>query len=481
MALRTNRVIAASFVLVTAPSSTAWAHAFGARYDLPLPLWMFLAGAGLAVTLSFVVMALFVRARPAKAGGAEIVLSGLGEMCAMMRRPLQVASVGLFFLILATAVLGAESPIRNLAPVLVWVVWWVGYAIFTSFTGNTWPALNPWAVLYRLAVWRSGTRDGSGAHWTYPVVLAHWPSVGLFLAFAWLELVSNAGDSPKMLGWLIVGFSLLTWAGMAAFGEAVWRERCDPFERFFRLLGQFSPLHGNESVRLRPYGAGLARGLPEPSSLTAFVMVMLAIVTFDGFVETPAWAGVLGMLEGSVALRPVLLWVRDLGLDLLAVVKTVALLLFPFGFAAVYLVFSWLSARMAENRLPTSTVANALATSLVPIAIGYHVAHYLSYLLLAGQLAIPLASDPFGWGCDLFGTASYTMDITIINAKTVWYVAVAAIVLGHVAAVYAAHATARLIFADPRLALRSQLPMLALMVLYTMTSLWILSQPIVAD
>ncbi len=118
--------------------------------------------------------------------------------------------------------------------------------------------------------------------------------------------------------------------------------------------------------------------------------------------------------------------------------------------------------------------------SLVPIAIAYHLSHYLSYLLIAGQNIIPLVSDPFGMGWDLFGTAAYTVDIGIVNARMIWYVSVTAIVVGHVLAVCIAHVMAVRVFRARAQVICSQIPMLILMVGYTMVSLWILSQPIVA-
>ena len=131
------------------------------------------------------------------------------------------------------------------------------------------------------------------------------------------------------------------------------------------------------------------------------------------------------------------------------------------------------------GRVPSRDVAGYFVLSLVPIAIAYHLSHYLSYLLITGQQIIPLASDPFGRGWDLLGTAGYKLDIGILNAKIVWYVAVIAIVIGHVIAVYLSHITALWVFEDRHAALRSQIPMLVLMIGYTMISLWILSQPIV--
>jgi hypothetical protein len=133
----------------------------------------------------------------------------------------------------------------------------------------------------------------------------------------------------------------------------------------------------------------------------------------------------------------------------------------------------------AGGRASMGTVARTFVFSLVPIAIAYHLAHYFTYLLIQGQRVIPLLSDPFAFGWDLFGTAAWVPDIGIVGARFAWYTAVIAIVCGHIAAVYVAHVIALRTFQDRHRALRSQYPMLALMVGYTMVSLWIIAQPIV--
>ena len=113
---------------------------------------------------------------------------------------------------------------------------------------------------------------------------------------------------------------------------------------------------------------------------------------------------------------------------------------------------------------------------LVPIAGAYLVAHYFSLFLIQGQFIITLASDPFGRGWDLFGTVDFAPNLAIVSPETVWYVQVASLVVGHVAGLAIAHDRAVTIFEDRRAALRSQYPMLALMVLYTVGGLWLLSR-----
>lgn len=479
------RVVAAAALALSFGHSPAAAHAFGARYDLPLPLWLYLTGAGAAVALTFLLLALFARSTQERHHTFSINLPVLSRLFCNQpfRLALRTASVALFTLILLTGFLGRQDAVHNLAPTTVWVLWWVGFTFLVALVGNAWPVLSPWICLYDTATWATGRRNSrpdTPAPFAYPSWLGFWPSVLLLATFAWLELVSAAGERPRTLACLIVAYSLLTWAGMLLYGRDTWLHRGEAFHRYFRLVGQFAPFGTDAGgIVLRPYGAGLIGNTSVHISMTAFVILVLSTVTFDGFVETPVWADFLQWLSEDRTLRPLLIWLQANGIDLLAAVKTTALLLFPVLFLAVFWSCCAMSRAMAGGNVSTSELANTLVFSLIPIAIAYHVSHYLSYLLLAGQLIIPLASDPFGWGWDLFGTASSSMDIGIINAATVWYVAIIAIIIGHVIAVWVAHETALALYKDARAALFSQLPMLVLMVLYTMTSLWILSQPIV--
>jgi hypothetical protein len=213
------------------------------------------------------------------------------------------------------------------------------------------------------------------------------------------------------------------------------------------------------------------------------VLVMLSSVTFDGLLATPLWAGLAQAMLYSEALRPLLLLLQDYAGDAVAAVGSIALVVFLLGFQLLYLLFCVLMRFCvpAPHRqcIPVRRLAGLFVLSLVPIALAYHLAHYLSYLAIVGQYLIPLASDPFGLGWDLFGTRLYRVDISIINARFVWFTSVIAIVAGHIVAVWLAHVTALRTFRDNRAALRSQVPMLFLMVGYTVLSLWILAQPIV--
>jgi hypothetical protein len=284
----------------------------------------------------------------------------------------------------------------------------------------------------------------------------------LLLGTIGLELVWPDAERPRALAIVILLYSILTWAGMALFGRDRWLAAGEVFSVYFSLLGRAAPISGggldrDPALTARPPLTGLLGGAVPSASLTAFVLLMLAGVTFDGLIETPVWAA--AMEATTPAFQGAVTAAALIGAPL------VLFLLFAAACRAIPL-----PAQVAPERL--------FVLTLLPIAVGYHLAHNLSYLLLAGQFAIPLASDPLGFGWDLFGTKLYRIDLGIIDAATVWTISVAAIVVGHVAAVWLAHAVALAAYGPAGGRARVQVPLLLLMVGYTMTSLWILAQPI---
>jgi len=482
------RFLTGAGAIITGAGAGLWAlpaaaHAFGQRYDLPLPLDLYLGGAGAAVALSFIIAALFVRRRAKTTGATGIDLAGttLGRvvMGPVPVAVLQALSLALFALVLAAGFLGTDSTTKNFAPTFVWVVWWVGMAYVAALLCNLWDLVCPWAILHR---WFIAPRRKTPPR-AYPTHLGAWPAVVLFALFAWLETVSEAGEQPAILAGMVSVYCALMLAGMARYGATAWLRQADAFSVAFGLMARFAVVSGRlaepRHLVLRPPGAGLLEGESVSQSMTSFVLLMLATVSYDGFVETSAWAAIVSWVGTDMTLRPALIDLQDAGIDLLKLLKTLALVSGVLLFHAVYWMFATLVDAFAGRPLGIGETARAFVLTLVPIAIAYHLAHYLSYLLLAGQLVIPLASDPFGWGWDLFGTAGHAMNIGIIGPKDVWYLSVGAIVIGHVVAVYLAHVIALRLYEGARAAILSQLPMLVLMVGYTMTSLWILSQPIV--
>ena len=450
------------------------AHGFGARYDLPIPLSLYLGGAGLTVAVSFVMLGLVLRTSPTSPAAWHARARRWPVVLPVGR----AIGVAVYLLVLLAGLFGLQSPLKNIAPVLVWALWWVGMAYVSALIGNLWTLVNPLDALF---VWADALcaklRTGSTLEMRleYPEQLGVLPAAALFVAFVWMEIVSEKGDAPAIVARAVLVYSALTWLGMAMFGRRVWLQRGEAFSLIFGLLARFAPLHfevdgARVAVELRPYAVGLLVREPVDRSHVVLVMLLLATVSFDGFLETPAWAALVA--PAGDGMLP----------------KSVGLFFAPCLFLAIFLVVCRLSAWAARGprgsggeRESTWRTAGLFANTLVPIAIAYQLAHYFSFLAMAGQYMIPLASDPLGAGWDLFGTVNYFVRPGWVDARVVWNVSVAAIVVGHVAAVYLGHVQALREFADRQAALRSQLPMVGLMVGYTMLSLWIIAQPIVSS
>ena len=502
----------AAATAVLAQAAPAYAHAFGQRYDLPVPLGLYLAGAGAAVAFSFVVIGIFFRdiAWSRAYPRVNLLRHPLGRLAAhpLLLFLLKLAAVLLFALGVAAGFFGNQQPMRNISPTAVWVLWWVGLAVVSAFVGDLWALINPWRTLFAWAETIHRRLFGGRAlslGLPYPDAAGVWPAVVLLLGFAWLELVFPSAAVPANIAWMAVTYSVITWAGMLLFGRERWLRHGEVFALFFGLLARFAPLEirvsnpricdacglgcrdldgecvncascferagaADREWALRPYAVGLLHHEPVSASMVAFVLLVMAAVLFDGLFATPAWRAFEGWLLAPFGPAGDLARVTA---------KTLGLVGVWLVFLGAYAAICGIMAATIGGQLSASAIARRFVFTLVPIAIAYHLAHYLSFLLIQGQYVIPLASDPLGRGWDLLGTAGYRVDIAVVGARFAWYVAVVAIVVGHIVAVFLAHVQAMVILPDRRPALRSQVPMTALMVAFTVISLSILAEPIV--
>jgi hypothetical protein len=452
----------------------AWPHAFGERYDLPAPLGYFVAGAAAAVALSFVVAAVFVRAAPRDPGGSGLVVP-LGPLLPSLRPLLQVLSVLLLALVVAAGFLGSRSPEMNLAPVLVWIVWWVGVSFLVACVGNIWAALDPWRALFEgmdALARRLGLANGISLDRPYPQGLGIWPAVVLLMAFVWIEVVYPRAAVPSHVAWLALAWSAITLSGMVCFGAETWSRNADVFAIYFGTIARFAPLDTSadgRSIVVRPPGRGLITAGAASFGVVGFVIAMLSTVMFDGLLGTQAMTLAHAALADWMTLHPLA------GGYVLGTAGIAGVWLF---FLAAYWLACAATARIVGDRA-AGAIARLFVLTLVPIAIAYSVAHYFHYLLVQGQLIIPLLSDPLGRRWDLFGTASYYPDIGLLDARFVWNLALASIVAGHVISIWLAHRVALREFGARSRAMAASVPLTVLMVIYTVVSLLIVADPLV--
>jgi hypothetical protein len=453
-------------------------HGFGQRYDLPISLALYLFAAGGVVFISFVLVVLFAGDRV----GAKALeyprwpapwLVGIARSSIPRAIGGTIGILGLLAVIV-TGLFGSAKPELNPAEYLVWIYFWAGTVILSGLVGNLWYLINPWAAIYDAT-----TRlVRLGPVWKLPTV-GVWPAAAAYVAFACLELTSGMANRPWLVATMALAYSAVTLAGMVLFGRDEWLEHCEAFTVLFGIVGRFAPVEAVRDetgriamVYLRPWGVGLLKPGAAGWDRVVFVILMLSTLAFDGIVATNAWQ------DFNLSLEPIWLPMGRYGFFF---IRTLGLVLLTFTFLLVFVAFMQLVIYLGTRKVDLKATVTAFALTLVPIALVYNAAHNYSYLLVQSQALIPLLNDPLGHGWNLLpGVAGLRPSFALAQASTVWYAQVVLIVVGHVIAVYLSHIRAGERFRTAQRALLSQYPMLLLMVMYTMTSLWILAQPITA-
>lgn len=460
--------IALLLVAVLVPEPVL-AHGLVGKQDLPIPRWLFAWAAAVVLVVSFVALAVLwpqPRLESADAEGRRVLRLPrlLAPLCGLL-------GVAAFVVVVYAGFAGTQTEQANLAPTAIYVVFWVGIPFLSLLLGDVWRAFNPWRAVARAVSWVAGRTTGPGAlpePLAYPARLGRWPAAAAIFAFTWVELVSSDGSDPSTLAVLACVYAAVQLVGMSLYGIEAWTRNADGFSVYFGLFASLSPLHwrGTE-LWLRRALVGTTRIIAVPGTV-ALLAVMIGTTSFDGFAEGPTWSDVAPELQQAF---------MDLGLSqerALELAFTLGLLGMVVAVAALYRL-GIAGMRTIGGGVDGRTLARRFAHTLVPIALAYVVAHYFSLLAYQGQGVAYLASDPLGEGSDLFGTATWSIDYEWISANGVWYVQVAALVLGHVAGLVLAHERALALYRRARDATRSQYWMLAVMVGFTSLGLWLLS------
>lgn len=429
-------------------------HGLGGGADLPIPASLAIAGGTAALTLSFVVLLLAWKSpRFGDGSGQRPVPRRLATLLDSPAWTIGLRTLGLIFFgfMLWPALFGPDT-LNNPTFGVIYVLLWVGLVPLSLLFGRFYRAINPARTIHLLLVTGAGRSPSEGLR-SYPTWLGYWPSALTLLAFVWLELVSpNATYLGTIVVWF-AGYLAAMLFGAALFGDR-WLERADPFEVYSTLIAHLSPWGRDQDghlVWVSPL-RHLAR-IPAGPGLVAVVAVLLGSTAWDSWRESGTWIRfVQTATVDAITLNTVGLFVAVTGVGL--------------TFAAASM-----AARTGRNRWE---LPRLLSHSVVPIIVGYMVAHYLSYLVQVGQLTLIQLSDPIGTGQNLFGTADWEVNYWLVLHPTLLAsIKVVAIVTGHVLGVIAAHDRALAIL-PKRHQITGQLALLFAMVLYTYMGLYLL-------
>jgi hypothetical protein len=431
------------------------AHGIGGAKDLPIPPELAIIGAVAALTVSFTVLAIAWRAprydesttgRPAPAWLSRIVDS------TAFRVALRVLGMLIFTYAAVAAVFGPNlltNPIFG----IFYVWWWIGLVVCSVLFGPVWKAISPVRTI-NLAFARLTGSDPEAGVFQYPARLGYWPAaIGLF-AFVWMELVYPfSTDLGPVRLWCAIYVALMLLGG-ALFGSGFY-ERGDPFEVYSSLVAKLS-VWGRREGRLviRSPLANLDTTRAAPG-LLAVLSVLFGSTAFDSFKDSSFW--VRFTQESSVSTN---------------ILNNLALLTFCVGVGLIFFVGCVTTGVGPGTR--RVELPNKFAHSVIPIVVGYIVAHYATYFVEYGQQTLIQASDPFGDGSNLLGTADLTVNYWLSFHPTFLAVLkVLAVVIGHVLGVIAAHERA-IELLPKRHQLVGQLPLLFAMIAFTVFGLYLL-------
>lgn len=442
-----------SFFALALPGAVE-AHAFGQKYTLPLPVWLYLFGGSVALVVSFLAIGYFVGEKHGIKKEEDKDVTRYFPFNILFADWLkffwQILAIILLAVTIISGFIGSQTPTENFGVYFFWLIFFLGFAYLSAIVGGLWDLVNPFRTLSKILNKKDAPR------FKYPENLGVLPAFIFFFLIIWLELLSNgSGVTPQILSSLLLVYALVNLLGVYLFGQEKWFKNCEIFSVFFALVSKVAPLQYEKGRIYKVRWLSKTFAPAADNTVVLFILFMLSSTAFDGLRGTKAWT-----IGGNQAL------------------ETFALLISPFFFWLLYLMALKLMKLITKTGETIGELSKKFAYSLIPIALAYNVAHYYTLLLVQGQFAIPLASDPFNKGWNLFGTINFVPNIGIVGARFVWNSEVAVIVLGHVTAVYAAHMIALKLFPTHKKAVLSQIPMLMLMVFYTMAGLWILAQPL---
>ncbi|MCW3069928.1 MAG: fenitrothion hydrolase, partial [Solirubrobacterales bacterium] len=446
-ARRLALAVALSLPVSLAVPASALAHGIGGKTDLPVPAWLTAWAASVVLILSFVALATLWPAPRLESARSRAVLRFprvLDPICGAL-------GVALFGVVIYAALAGEqELPTANLAPTFIYAPFWVGLPILSLLFGDVFRAFNPWRAAARAVAWTVGKVGVARKPAGYPSWLGRWPAVAGILGFTWLELVYVEKDVPSKLAWLAIAYAAIQWIGMGLYGIDKWTSRGDAFAVYFNLFSRLSPLHWlRDRLELRPPLAGVST-LEPLAGTVPLLAAMIGSTSFDGLQQGSLW---INSIEPE--LRS---FFSNFGLgelapeELSATVGLLGMVLLIGGFYRLGIRGMHSIDRSTSDRV----LAARFAHTLVPIALAYVVAHYFSLLVYQDQAIWRLASDPLGNGSNIFGTAGGQIDFSVLTPNSIWYVQVAALLLGHIAGLTLAHDRALVLYRNARDAVRSQ-------------------------
>ncbi len=469
---------------------------------------------------------LFSRPRQQQMAKRKNLLASSRLKQAVNRRPfqfvLQAPAVLLYLLIIAAGLWGVQNSSRNPATVITWSIWWTGIIFTFLLMGRFWCLICPFAAIgdwvQRMTFW--GKREETlsmGLKW--PAMFRNlYPPALTFLLFTWIQFRFGLITNPMYTAYLAIGMIFLAVAmGLIFEKKAFCRYLC-PVGGLMGLYSTIAPTelrvkdrqicrscrgkdcirgnekgygcpvheypgtmqnntycilcteciktcpHDNLAFNLRPPAAELMEFHKHRLDEALLAQVIMGITLLHAVSMTPIWDSLLlrlsnltGFLRGYSAVT--------------------ALMIMSAGILPLILI---ISAALLKLLVKTDTVKIFawMAYPLIAIALFMHLAHNSMHILMEGGNILPVLSDPFGWGWNIFGTAAKQFSPLLSHNKTA-IIQVFFVLAGQAVATAIVMRTSPQNIPERQRGWKFRLVPLIMLVLVNAVNLWLLSLPMV--
>lgn len=450
-------------------SNDAYAHAAEQGFVLLLPTDVYITSGCLSVIASILFVS-FVNERRLK---LIFRIKELWKTPSLEKAQIVTGAISTFvlFALIAVGFFGPRDPLGNPLTLFIWSAWWIGLVILQGIFGDIWRWINPWYGFYRLLF---KVEEKPMIHLSEK--LQQWPAVIMLLLFGIFMLADPAPSDPEHLAEIVLGYWLVTFAAMVVFGGQQWLGQGECFTLLMNLFAKLAPIQFERRISIGFFGWAI-QSMPKISvSMAVICLVLLGIGSFDGLNETFWWLGILGINPLEFPGKSAIIFETISGL----LSSNIFLIL-------VFVICVWAGLKLANQRLEVNdhvgfrTGFVSFAPTILPIAFGYHFAHYLTAIMVDSQYLLIAMTDPLATGADYLGlgflqvTTGFFADQEIV--RQIWLTQAAAVVGSHMLAVLLTHAIAAKLFQTKRTIILSEIPLSLFMIFYTLFGLWLLASP----
>ncbi len=465
--MREQKSFVATFGLLIAMAGPAFGHAAEQGFVLLLPTTAYITG-GTIVVAATILLLFSLSSDQLKRLLTPFdtqITYGRSDPPEFVRIGASLCLVTLIYI----GMMGPTDPQANLLPLVLWTVWWMAIFVIQGFFFDVWKWINPWLGLFQLVL------PDHKPVFKLPERLSIWPATLIFLAFQTFVLTDSAPNDPDRLAAFTLGYWAFTFAGMALFGQDPWLRHFECFTVLFRLVGLMRAAAGTRSLKIGLPGWQIVQSTQFDLSHAVFVLIILAAGSFDGLHETFWWLAQLGINPLEYPGRTALIYKTSAGL-MAAIIGLIAIFA-----ASVWIGLAAVSGPGRAAKIGFCDAFVRFSITLLPIAIGYHFAHYFVTFLVQIQIVVASLADPLARGWNLFGLGAIRLKVGFLTVpqtvKVIWLTQAGVVVISHVLAVFLSHRTAEQLCNNRADILKIQLGLSLLMVAYTIFGLWLLASP----